>query len=142
MTATFTPMIHVPDVKATALWYQNIGFSVERWHEKSASETGNDRLEEGSPELDWAMLRFGDGVLMLSAGGRKSNAPRRDVDLYVDLGKDRVEPGIDALFAQLRDRAGVEVVRAPYDAFHGNRELIIRDLNGFWITFAEPVGGR
>ena len=48
------------------------------------------------------------------------------------------EEGVDALHLKLKDKA--EVVEAPYDAFHGNRELIIRDLNGFWITFAQPVG--
>ncbi len=27
----------------------------------------------------------------------------------------------------------------PYDAFYGMREFIIRDCNGFWITFGQPI---
>jgi hypothetical protein len=26
-----------------------------------------------------------------------------------------------------------------YDAFHGMREFIIRDINGFWVTFGQPM---
>jgi len=88
--------------------------------------------------LDWAMVRLGASEVMFSAGGRTSDSVRRDVDLYVQLAPETAEEGVDALHLKLKDKA--EVVEAPYDAFHGNRELIIRDLNGFWITFAQPVG--
>lgn len=137
MAATLTPMIHVPDVKATALWYQSIGFRVVGWHEEDAEEMGTGALTNDAPALDWAALRFGDGEVMFNAGGRASDAPRREADLYIHLQPRPGEPDVDALHVALRDR--VEVVEAPYDAFHGHRELIVRDLNSFWITFAQPV---
>ena len=68
---------------------------------------------------------------MFSAGGRASDAHRREVDLYVETG------GVDALYATLKDR--VEVFEGPHDTFYGMREFIIRDVNRFWITFGEPI---
>ena len=76
---------------------------------------------------------------MLGEGGHPSNADRREFDLYILLGPQADGEGVDAPFAELRDR--VDVVEPPYDAFHGNRELIIRDINRFWITFAQPIPG-
>ena len=111
-------MIHVPDVAATATWYASNGFTV-------------DRTFSDGDETTWASVSFGDGSFMLNAGGRPSDAERREVDLYVTV------DDVDALYARLRDR--VEVVEPPYDAFHGMRELIIRDCNRFWITFGKPT---
>jgi uncharacterized glyoxalase superfamily protein PhnB len=121
MTRRVTPMLHVPDIDAALRWYGSIGFTVVR----TAKDDG---------ETTWAMLSFGDGLVMLNVGGQPSAAPRREVDLYVET------EGIDALYAKLKDR--VDVVEPPHDTFYGMRELIIRDLNRFWITFGEPIGGR
>ena len=82
-------------------------------------------------ELSFAILSFGAGRVMLSAGGRASDAVRRDVDLYVQT--DRVE----ALYDALKDR--VEVVEPVHDTFYGMREFIVRDPNRFWITFGQAV---
>lgn len=119
MANNVVPMIHVPDVRKAVEWYTDIGFTVYGTH------------GEGD-ELDWAMLGYGSGRFMFNEGGRASDAERREVDLYVDV------DDVDALYAKLRGR--VEIVQEPYDAFHGNRELIVRDLNRFWITFAHPIG--
>lgn len=132
--ATVTPMIHVPDVRAAALWYQSIGFELEGWHEEDADQMGCGSIAQEGPPLDWAYLRLGSSAVMLNEGGRASDEKRREVDLYVDLGG---IDSVDSIYTRLRDR--VEIVEPPYDAFHGNRELIIRDLNRFWITFAEPA---
>lgn len=134
-----TPMIHVPDVRAAALWYVSIGFVLAGWHEEGAGEMGGGEPPEDGAEWDWALLRFGSGAVMFSEGGRASDARRREVDLYVDVEPPPAGQGVDALYAALKDR--VDVVEPPYDAFHGNRELIIRDPNGFWVTFAQPVSG-
>lgn len=136
MSASLTPMIHVPDVRSTALWYRSIGFELAAWHAVDSDRMGGgDPPDDGEP-WDWALLRYGRGRVMLNSGGLASDAPRREVDLYLDVDP-AVGQGVDALHAALRDR--VEVVEPPYDAFHGNRELIVRDPNGFWITFAQPV---
>ena len=111
-----TPMIHVPDVGAAVDWYTGIGFTVLR--------TGE---EDGEPV--WALLAFGSGRVMLNAGGRSSDAERREVDLYVETS------GVDDLYRTLQAR--VVTVEEPHDTFYGMREFIIRDLNGFWITFGE-----
>ena len=131
MAPRLVPMIHVPDVRAAADWYQSIGFKLTGWH-------GDD--DDRPDNWDWACLRIGETELMLNEGGHPSDAVRRDVDLYIQLGSPADGEGVDALHAALKDR--VDVVEPPYDAFHGNRELIIRDLNRFWITFGQPIPGR
>ena len=118
-----SPMIHVPDVEATAAWYQALGFELVDSNE-----------EDGV--VDWVMLAWGDTVLMFNAGGRPSTSDRREVDLYVTT------DDIDVLHQRLRDR--VEVVEGPHETFYGMREFIVRDLNGFWVTFGEttPENGQ
>lgn len=120
MTHSVTPMIHVPDVAATAAWYQSIGFTLTASH-----------ACEGEP-LDWARLSFGEDSFMLNIGGRPSDADRREVDLYVTV------EDIEALHAALKDRA--ELVEGLHDTEYGMREFIVRDPNRFWITFGQPTG--
>jgi len=120
MTRNVTPMIHVPDVRATMEWYQSIGFTAVRWND-----------EDGI--IDWAMLTFGEGTVMFNIGGKPSTAERREVDLYVYV------ENVDGLYQELKDR--VEVVETPHDTFYGMRELIIRDLNRFWVTFGQEIEG-
>jgi uncharacterized glyoxalase superfamily protein PhnB len=115
-----TPMIHVPDVRATAAWYERIGFTL--------LETYSD----GGEGLSFAILSAGSARLMLNQGGRPSTAERREVDLYVNV------EDVDQLFASLRGQ--VRVVEEVQDADYGMREFIIRDPNGFWITFGQDRG--
>lgn len=114
-----TPMIHVPDVRATAAWYEGIGFTV--------LETFGD----GGDALSFAILSAADTRVMLNAGGRPSTAERREVDLYVDV------DDVDLRFASLRER--VEVVEPLHDTEYGMREFVVRDPNGFWITFGQSL---
>ena len=116
--ATLTPMLQVPDIGATIAWYVSVGFSL--------LETAE---EEG--ELTWALLGYGEGRVMFNCGGHPSDAPRRDADLYLQI------ENIDALFESLP--RGVNVFESPHDTFYGMREFILRDNNGFWLTFGEPV---
>jgi uncharacterized glyoxalase superfamily protein PhnB len=111
-------MIHVSDVRATMEWYASIGFQIVRHHE-----------DDG--QASWALLSFGNGELMLSAGGKPSAEHRREVDLYVHC------EDLAGLYSRLQDK--VEVVEAPHDTFYGMREFIIRDLNRLWITFGQPI---
>lgn len=118
MAEKVLPMIHVPDVRASVDWYQNIGFKV-------IDTYGNEG--EG---LSFAMLSFGSGEVMFSQGGQPSTRDRREVDLYV------YSDDVDDLYGRLKEQ--VEVVQSPHDTFYGMREFIIRDLNRFWITFGQP----
>jgi uncharacterized glyoxalase superfamily protein PhnB len=112
-------MIHVPDVRKAVNWYASIGFSV--------LSTGED--DDG--EAVWAELSFGDGRLMFSEGGRPSAVDRREVDLYMHV------QNVDEKYRQLKGK--VEIREDLHDTFYGMREFIIRDLNGFWMTFGEPI---
>ena len=118
MAESVTAMIHVPDVRATVEWYQSIGFSVTGTH-----------ADDGV--MSWAALSFGSGAVMFNEGGHASRERRREVDLYVQV------DDVDELHRRLEGR--VEVVEEPHDTFYGMRELIIRDLNRFWITFGQVV---
>ena len=111
-------MIHVPDVSAAVEWYTSIGFSVVRTNE-----------EDG--EANWAKLVYEGSQLMLTSGGKPSSAHRREVDLYV------LSDSVDQLYDKFKDRA--QVVEDLHDTFYGMREFVIRDLNGFWLTFGQPI---
>ena len=118
MPQTVVPMIHVPDVQATIDWYVSIGFELLGQNE-----------EDGEP--NWASLSLGDSEVMFNEGGRTSTASRREVDLYVRTNR------VEDVFKSLKDR--VQVVEDLHDTFYGMREFIIRDINGFWITFGQEM---
>jgi uncharacterized glyoxalase superfamily protein PhnB len=118
MSQTVVPMIHVPNVSATVAWYNSIGFIVVRRNE-----------EDG--ETNWAKLSFEDSEVMLNAGGKPSTEHRREVDLYITI------DNVDDWYRRLKDQ--VQVVKDPYDTFYGMREFIIRDNNGFWLTFGQSL---
>ncbi|HEV8429144.1 MAG TPA: VOC family protein [Pyrinomonadaceae bacterium] len=118
MNELVTPMIHVPDVRATVDWYQSIGF-------RAVNTYGN----ETADGLSFAIMAFGNGQVMFNQGGETSTKRRREVDLYAHT------DDVDALYSELKDR--VDVIEGPHNTFYGMREVIIRDLNGFWITFGQ-----
>jgi uncharacterized glyoxalase superfamily protein PhnB len=117
MPQTVVPMIHVRDVRATIDWYVSVGFQVLRVNE-----------EDG--ELNWAKVAYGNSEVMFNGSGVESKAVRREVDLYITIEK------VDELYGRVKDRA--EVVEELHDTFYGMREFIVRDCNGFWITFGQP----
>jgi len=118
MAQDVVPMIHVPDVRSTIEWYRSIGFRLLRTNE-----------EDG--EVNWASLSFGNSEIMLNSGGKASTAHRREIDLYITISN------IDDLYRRLHDQ--VQIVEETHDTFYGMREFIVRDLNGFWITFGQPM---
>lgn len=118
MSKNVVPMIHVPDVRATVEWYASIGFNVVATY---GNETGSG--------YSFAIVSFGDGRVMFSQDGETSDKRRREVDLYV------YTDDIDEVYERLKDR--VDVVEDPHDTFYGMREVIIRDVNRFWITFGQ-----
>jgi uncharacterized glyoxalase superfamily protein PhnB len=115
-----TPMLHVPDVKATADWYASIGFNIVRL----AQEDGD------GGETTWALLRLGESEVMLNCGGKVSDAWRREVDLYVHC------DDVNAMRSRIAGKGSL--VEDVHDTFYGMREFILRDCNGFWITFGQP----
>ena len=118
MSKKVVPMIHVPDVRATVDWYESIGFNV-------VAKYGN----ETADGLSFAIVSFGDSEVMFNQDGETSDKRRREVDLYV------YADDVDEIYSRLKDR--VDVVEGPHNTFYGMREVIIRDLNRFWITFGQ-----
>lgn len=118
MVKKVVPMIHVPDVRAAVDWYAELGFKVVATYGDGPGD-----------ELSFGMIAFGETEVMFNEGGEPSEKQRREVDLYV------YTDNVDELYERLKDR--VDVVEAPHDTFYGARELIIRDLNRFWITFGQ-----
>jgi uncharacterized glyoxalase superfamily protein PhnB len=114
-------MIHVPDVRATMEWYQSLDFEVINTNERDG-------------RIDFALLSFGEGSVMFSEGGKRSSEFRREVDLYVHV------ENVEDLHCRIKDR--VEIVEDLHDTFYGAREFIVRDLNGFWITFGQDSGAN
>ena len=119
MQKKVVPMFHVPDVRRTVDWYRDIGFDV--------TVTYDDHLGG----LSFAMVSFGAGEVMFSSGGRLSSRHRREVDLYA------YTDAVDGLYDRIKDR--VEIVEGPHNMFYGMREIIVRDLNGFWLTFGQQL---
>jgi uncharacterized glyoxalase superfamily protein PhnB len=119
MQKKVVPMLHVPDVRRTVDWYRDIGFDVTVTY------------DDHGGGLSFAMVSFGTGEVMFSSGGRLSSQPRREVDLYA------YTDDVDNFYDRIKDR--VEIVEGPHDMFYGMREIIVRDLNGFWITFGQEV---
>lgn len=118
MTQCAIPMIHVPNVAATVHWYVAIGFELVGSHEENG-------------EMLWAKLSFGESALMLNAGGTRSDAERRDVDLYIYV------DDLAETFARVTPSA--ELVESIHDTEYGMREFIVRDPNRFWLTFGQPL---
>ena len=118
MAKRVVPMIHVPDVRATVDWYGKIGFDV-------VATYGN----ESDDGLSFAIVAFGETQVMFNQDGKPSDQWRREVDLYV------YTDDVDEVYTRLRDL--VDVVESPHNTFYGMREIIIRDVNRFWITFGQ-----
>ena len=114
-----TPMIHVPDVRAALGWYESIGFSVLN------------TFEDDQDGMTFAILAYGNSQIMLNAGGRLSAYDRREVDLYVRT------DGVEQLYENLKGK--VEIRQGLEDTFYGAREFVVRDLNGFWLTFGQDI---
>ena len=121
MPERIVPMIHVPDVLATAEWYASIGIEIR----DLAREDGDNGA------VVWALLRLGESTIMLNCGGTPSDALRREFDLYIHT------DDVDKLRARLDGH--VNVIEDLRDTFYGMREFLLRDFNGFWITFGQPV---
>ena len=123
MKETVTPMIHVPDVRATVDWYRNIGFEV--------TDTYDDGGDDGDDGLSFAIISFGASQVMFNSGGQPSSHRRREVDLYIHV------KSVDDVSSRLEGR--VEVMKGVHETFYGMREFIVRDLNGFWVTFGQDL---
>lgn len=119
MAKKVVPMLHVPDVRRTVDWYRELGFDVTVTY------------SDGEEGQSFAMVAFGSGEVMFSSGGKAVKNHRRDADLYV------YTDGVDAFYERIKER--VDIIEAPHNMFYGMREVIVRDPNGFWVTFGQEL---
>ena len=68
---------------------------------------------------------------MFQSGGKACTEHRREVDLYITT------ENVDEVYRRFKDR--VQIVEDPHDTFYRMREFIIRDFNGFWVSFGQPI---
>lgn len=127
MLKNLTPNLMVHDVNQTIAYYEkNFG-----------AEVVNTVPDEGA--LNWAMIKMDDVMLMFQS----TTSLEEDISVLKGL-----EPGGGLTFfvqmsgvQELHDRIknDVEIVDAMRETFYGMKEFTIRDLNGYFLTFAEPI---
>ena len=131
-----SPMISVPDVRATIEWYKSIGFELEGAFE-----------EEGV--VNWAGVYFGGAYMMFVPS--RDEIVRHDVQFW--LYTSRIDDLYQTFKQRQLDRASEELAGKAsslpparfkgdiYDTFYGQREFTIVDPNGYELTFSQPIGG-
>ena len=108
------------DVSATIAWYRGVGFQVREVFP-----------DEGAPTF-CEVAR--DGVVLRFLGADDAPWPEPPgftgtIYLYPE--------SVDALFEEIRDHT--EPAWGPEDREWGDRELGLRDPDGYFLTFTEPA---
>jgi len=121
---SLSPNMYVHDVKSTIQFYQLLGFKPVM------------TVPEDGEAPVWAMLQHGNVTLMFEAfesiEGRLPEISRQvggSLLLYVKV------KGIRAFFEQIKDH--VTVLSGLETTFYGATEFVIKDCNGYVLTFSE-----
>ncbi len=125
---TITPNLMVEDVRQTINYYHGVlGFKTV------------DTVPTESDVLDWARLKKGDVEIMLqSEDSLKKDLPEiRKEDIGGGCTLFITMVGVNDYYDYLYTSA--DVVDQIKDTFYGMREFTIRDVNGYYLTFAEPI---
>jgi hypothetical protein len=113
--------LRVADITNTVEWYEHIGFRCLGTH------------QEPGCELDWALLGLDGASFMLYPGSEKYLSHERDAGLYFKLRE------IDSVTAKLKTLSA-DIIEIVEETEYGRREIVIRDINGFQVTFScEPT---
>ncbi|MEQ8478837.1 VOC family protein [Fulvivirga sp.] len=123
-----TPNLMVEDVQQTINYYHGV----------LAFET-IDTVPENGEDLVWARMKKGDVEIMF----------QEEDSLKADIPEIRHEKigGGTTLFIQMTGvqeyydylYSSADVVVQMKETFYGMREFTIRDINGYYLTFAEPI---
>jgi uncharacterized glyoxalase superfamily protein PhnB len=122
--APLAPELFVPNVAEAVRFYtETLGFEAHR------------------VDPDFAIVGIGEAILMFAdermygaMGARAGGAER---GAYIDV---RVMVGdVDTYHRRCVD-AGLEIAHSIADRPYGLRDFIVRDLNGFRLRFASPLG--
>lgn len=121
---SLTPNIYVSDVSSTMQFYTKLGF-------KSVMT-----VPENGEQPVWTMMQNGNVTLMFESmkniEGRVPEISRQDggsLILYIKV-KD-----INSLFESLKDQ--VTILQGLHRTFYGSTEFMIKDCNGYVLTFAD-----
>lgn len=124
-----SPILGVKRVRQAAEYYRDVlGFSLD-------PVDGVFQPSPDEPDGVYGIVKKGDVWIHFQIrrgeiNGTSRPAIERDVYLYVD--------DVEATFAELT-RRGATIVQAPKDAPYGIRELVVEDLNGYRLTFGQPL---
>ncbi|MFP4470130.1 MAG: VOC family protein [Bacteroidales bacterium] len=127
---SLTPNVMVHDVNQTIEWYRtNLGF-----------ELVMSVPEEGKSE--WAMISRDAVNLMLQT--RESIAAEQPEFTDMPIGASQSffikVTGLEEIFEKITDTRAV--IKPLYKTFYGMNEFIIRDCNGYYLTFAEEDSAK
>ncbi|HNP18422.1 MAG TPA: bleomycin resistance family protein [Fulvivirga sp.] len=125
---TLTPNLMVDDINQTINYYHGV-----------LSFTTLDKMANDKGELIWARLKKGDVEIMFQQeDSLKAELPeiRKEsigggFTLYITMA------GVDEFYEYLYTTA--DVVAQLKNKLYGMREFTIRDINGYYLTFAEPI---
>ena len=117
----------VTSVNETVAWYkENLGFSLVM----SIPEEG---------EMDWAMVQKDEVALMFQT--RKSIVADSSFFDEIPMGGSMSfftkMSGLEELYEKISDKSAI--IKTPYKTFYGMKEMMIKDCNGYFFTFAEEV---
>lgn len=122
--APVAPELFVPDVSAAVAFYRDIlGFETHR------------------VEHDFAIVGIGHAIIMFADqriyGAMGGQSGERERGAYIDI---RIMVAdVDISYQRCLD-ATLDITHFIADRPYGLRDFIVRDLNGFRLRFASPLG--
>lgn len=122
-----TPNLMVKSVNESIAYYQeHFGFELV----DSVPQTG---------DYIWAQIRHGNVTLMFQseASLREEFAPMKDISMGGSLTLFITLEGLSDVYAKVKDQ--IDMVVDLHETFYGMNEITFRDLNGYYITLAEPI---
>jgi uncharacterized glyoxalase superfamily protein PhnB len=125
---TLTPNLMVEDIGQTINYYHGV-----------LSFKTVDKMPADGGELIWARLKKGDVEIMIQQEDNmkadlpeiRHEKPGGGFTLFITMS------GVDEFYKYLYTTA--DVVDQIKDTYYGMREFTIRDINGYYLTFAEQI---
>lgn len=124
---SLSPNVVVDDVNQAVDYYtKNLGFNFIT----SVPESG---------KYNWAMvMRDGITLMFQSLPSIQEDLPELGITRKGSMGTFFIEvTGIDQWYEQIKEK--VDVIGEMRTTFYGKKEFTIRDLNGYFLMFAEDV---
>lgn len=124
---SLSPNVIVDDVNVAVDYYtKNLGFNFIT----SVPESG---------KYNWAMvMRDGITLMFQSLPSIQEDLPELGIAGKGSIGTFFIEmTGIDQWYQQIKEK--VDVIGEMRTTFYGKKEFTIKDLNGYFLTFAEDV---